>query len=82
MRFRRSVIFAALASVFLTPSLYAQRLTVRVRKGNVRSGPQTTSPIVGKIKKGEQYDVEARRGDWFKILLETGREGCVARLRM
>jgi iron(II)-dependent oxidoreductase len=77
MRFWRSVTLAALASILLTSSLCAQTLTVRVSKGNVRARPQATSPVIGKIKQGEQYDVEARQGDWFKILLETGREGWV-----
>ncbi len=39
MRFRRSVLIAALVSVLIAPSLFAQTLTVRVSRGNVRPGP-------------------------------------------
>ena len=73
----RTILLAGLAALLLASSLFAQTLTVRVPKGNVRARPQTTSPIVGKVKKGEQYNVEARQGDWFKVLLETGKEGWV-----
>ncbi len=57
--------------------LFAQSLTVRVRRGNVRSGPGDTYDVIGKVRRGQKFDVEARQGDWFKILLETGREGWV-----
>ena len=73
----RGAVFSVLGVLFLASALFAQTLTVRVPRGNVRARPATTSPIIGKIKKGEQYNVEARRGDWFKILLETGQEGWV-----
>ncbi len=75
--FARGAAVSVLGALFLSSALFAQSLTVRVPKGNVRARPETTSPIIGKIKKGERYDVEARPGDWFKILLETGREGWV-----
>jgi uncharacterized protein YraI len=67
MRYRRSVLLAVLASVLIASSLFAQTLTVQVRRGNVRSGPGDTYEVIGKV----------RRGDWFKILLETGEEGWV-----
>jgi len=75
--FARGEALSVLGVLFLASALFAQSLTVRVPKGNVRARPQTTSPIIGKIKKGERYDVESRQGDWFKILLDTGREGWV-----
>ncbi len=39
--------------------------------------PGTTFDVVGTIRAGEKYRVEDRRGDWLKILLETGQEGWV-----
>ncbi len=75
--FARGAAVSVLGVLFLSSTLFAQSLTVRVPRGNVRARPETTSPIIGKIKKGEQYDVDARQGDWFKILLETGQEGWV-----
>jgi formylglycine-generating enzyme required for sulfatase activity/uncharacterized protein YraI len=77
MRFRRSVLLAVLASVLIASSLFAQTLTVQVRRGNVRSGPGDTYEVIGKVRRGQKFDTEARRGDWFKILLETGEEGWV-----
>ncbi|MDP6088546.1 MAG: SH3 domain-containing protein, partial [Nitrospinota bacterium] len=75
--FLRSAVCFFLVAIFVVSTAQAQTLIVRVPKGNVRARPQTTSPIVGKVKRGEQYDVEVRQGDWFKILLETGEEGWV-----
>ena len=73
----RTPLIAVLASVLLASSLFAQTLTVRVSRGNVRAQPSKSSPIIGKINKGEVYDTEGRQGNWFKIRLETGREGWV-----
>lgn len=33
--------------------------------------------MIGKVRRGQKFDVEARQGDWFKVLLETGQEGWV-----
>ena len=82
MRYRRNVLIAVLASVLLVPSLFAQMLTVQVRRGNVRSGPGDTYEVIGKVRQGQKFDVEARQGDWFKIVLETSRKGCAAGLRL
>ena len=35
--------------------------------------------MVGKVRQGEKYTVESRSGDWFKILLDSGREGWIFR---
>ena len=77
MRFRRTVLIAVLASVLIAPSLFAQTLTVKVQRGNVRSGPGKSYPVIGRVQKADNFPIEARQGDWFKILLETGREGWV-----
>ena len=50
---------------------------MRVPKGNVRSGPATSYSVIGRVQKGDNFPIESRQGDWFKILLETGREGWV-----
>ena len=73
----RTILLAGLAALLLTSTLYAQTLTVQVRRGNVRSGPGDTYEVIGKVRRGQKYDTEARQGDWFKILLETGQEGWV-----
>ena len=73
----RTVLIAVLASVLIAPSLFAQTLTVKVQRGNVRSGPGKSYPVIGRVQKADNFPIEARQGDWFKILLETGREGWV-----
>ncbi len=80
MRLCRRVLLATLASLLLVSSLYAQTLTAKVRRGNVRSGPGTTYDIVGTVKTGEKYKANASQGDWFKVLLETGQKGWVYKL--
>ena len=78
---RRTVLIAVLASVLIAPSLFAQTLTVKVQRGNVRSGPGKSYPVIGRVQKADNFPIEARQGDWFKILLETGREGWVVSRR-
>ena len=73
----RGAALSVLGVLFLSSTLFAQSLTVRVGRGNVRSGPGDTYEVIGKVRRGQKFDVEARQGDWFKILLETGREGWV-----
>ena len=64
-----------LGVIFLASALFARSLTVRVGRGNVRSGPGDTHDVIGKVRRGQKFDVEARQGDWFKVLLDTGQEG-------
>ncbi|MDP6618815.1 MAG: PEGA domain-containing protein, partial [Nitrospinota bacterium] len=33
--------------------------------------------MIGRVQKGDNFPIEARKDDWFKILLETGQEGWV-----
>ena len=75
--FARGAALLVLGVLFLSSVLFAQSLTVRVGRGNVRSGPGDTYEVIGKVRRGQKCDVEARQGDWFKILLETGQEGWV-----
>ena len=75
----RTVLFAGLAWFLLVSTLFAQTLTVKVPRGNVRAGPAGTYDVVGKVWQGEKYTVESRSGDWFKILLDSGREGWIFR---
>jgi hypothetical protein len=75
--FPRVAGFSILGVLFLASALFAQSLTIRVPRGNVRARAEKTSPVIGNMRKGELYPIEARQGDWFRILLETGREGWV-----
>ena len=53
-------------------------------QGNVREGPGSAYGIVGEIRRGDRFLIIARapspKGErlWYKIRLDTGREGWVA----
>ncbi len=68
-------ILSAFLFFFLVTTATAQTLTVKVPRGNVRAGPGLTYDIVGKVTRGQEYPIEDRQGDWFKIHLEPGKEG-------
>lgn len=44
---------------------------------NVRQGPGTDQPSLGKVKKGDRLLLAEGTGEWWKIFLEDGREGWV-----
>lgn len=45
---------------------------------NVRQSPNTISSILGKVKSGDQLKVIEQSGDWYKILLPSGKQGWIA----
>jgi N-acetylmuramoyl-L-alanine amidase len=45
---------------------------------NVRSGPGTTSAVVGQVSKGDNLPVLNQSGDWYQIKLPGGNAGWVA----
>ena len=61
MRYRRTVLIAVLASVLIAPSLFAQTLMVKVQRGNVRSGPGKSYPVIGRVQKADNFPIEARQ---------------------
>ena len=75
--FARGEALSVLGVLFLASALFAQSLTVRVPKGNVRARPQTTSPIIGKIKKRRAVRCRSPSRGLVQVLLDTGREGWV-----
>lgn len=52
------------------------RVTVRNSRLNIRSGPATTYPIVGKAQPAQTLTLLGRStaGDWFQIQFETGAQ--------
>lgn len=46
-----------LGVIFLASALFARSLTVRVGRGNVRSGPGDTHDVIGKVRRGQKFDV-------------------------
>ncbi|MFQ5903104.1 MAG: trypsin-like peptidase domain-containing protein [Candidatus Binatia bacterium] len=73
----RIIVLVYLYVLLFASSLFAQTLTVKVQRGNVRSGPGLTHSVIGQVNKGEKYTIEGREGAWFKILLEDKRKGWI-----
>ena len=59
---RFAVITSILAVLLFSASLSAQTLTARVTRGNVRPGPGTSCPVVGRVRKGGNFPIEERQG--------------------
>lgn len=47
-------------------------------KTNLRSGADTSAPVITRGSQGERYPVVGQEGDWYKITLASGREAYVA----
>ncbi len=58
------------------PSPFA---VVKAETLNVRSGPTTRHPIVGKVAKGDRLDIigKNKQGTWWKVKLPNGKTGWV-----
>lgn len=51
---------------------------VNVNGLNVRSGPSTSSPVIGSVNSGTKVTIKERLGDWYKVSVKIGgsaREG-------
>lgn len=49
--------------------------TVKVSLGNVREGPTLTSPVIGKLRKGDKVKAIGEKDKWYKIRLQRGQTG-------
>jgi hypothetical protein len=54
------------------PALPAFRATVITQTANLRSGPDTSYPIVRRVQRGRLLLVEEVRGDWVKLISYRG----------
>ncbi len=54
-------------------------LIVQTNDLNVRSGPSTRYPVIGKVNKGQKLEIVGKnaRGTWWKICCVRGRQGWV-----
>jgi uncharacterized protein YgiM (DUF1202 family) len=52
-------------------------IVVRVRTLNVRSGPGTTFPVVGRYAAGRVVKVTGASADggWYRVICTNGKEG-------
>jgi SH3-like domain-containing protein len=49
--------------------------SVKVRVGNIRSGPTLMSPVIAKVKKGEQLKILDKKDDWYVVRLREDQVG-------
>ena len=54
-------------------------LVVKVDSANVRSAPNTSSRILGKVEYGELLRTLDRRSQWVRVQRESGAQGWVSR---
>lgn len=71
MRFDRvfpSILFL-LALVSIPFSAFGETKYIRITTNgvNIRSGPRTSFPIVAKGWEGDVFELQGRRGEWYKI---------------
>lgn len=45
---------------------------VNVNGLNVRSGPSTSSPVIGSVNSGTKVTIKERLGDWYKVSVKIG----------
>lgn len=59
--------------------LTAIRLSVEVRDpdghSNLREGPGTQTPVIGRVDSGQRVTLLGRSGSWWKVRTADGREG-------
>lgn len=59
--------------------LAAIRLSVEVRDpdghSNLREGPGTQTPVIGRVDSGQRVTLLGRSGSWWKVRTADGREG-------
>ena len=52
---------------------------VKARTANVRSGPSTSSPVIGKAGYGEVLKTVEHRDTWVRVQRDSGKKGWIAR---
>jgi len=73
-----SAIFAGL--LLLVPAATAvETLTITGSQAIVRAKPGVTHPVLTLAPRGAIFPVLETQGEWYKILLEDGREGWITR---
>ncbi|MEE8110194.1 MAG: PEGA domain-containing protein, partial [bacterium] len=76
MRWRIYPIACLIVFVLLSSLASAETFEVSVSRGNIRAGPSTRDDILGRVTRGEKFEVLERRGPWLKIQW-LGRDGWV-----
>ncbi len=63
--------------IALSSAAYAERMTVNVNLGNVRSGPDTDSKILWKLEKYHPLEVIKNQGPWYYFQDFEGDRGWI-----
>ncbi len=66
------------AGTTLVTVLPTDKVIIAADVANVRSGPNISSSIVETVEKGKSLPVLGQQADWYKVKLESGKEGWVA----
>lgn len=61
-----------------TASEKSQKITVLNNGSNLRAGPGTNFPVVGRANQGDSFPVVKTEGDWFQIALGDGKTAYIA----
>jgi hypothetical protein len=56
------------------PVVTASATVIRALRLNLRQGPGTTHPVVGKAQRGQELAVIGRQGRWVQVQLEDGAQ--------
>ena len=74
---RRRVAAVVLVLTLYPALLYAQDtvLTITVQSADVREGPSTGAPVVGRVSRGTVLPVERNLGSWARVAWPDARDG-------
>jgi TonB family protein len=59
------------------PAPAKQFVTVSGSSVNVRGGPSTDKPVLGRVGRGDRLETTGKSGDWYELVLADGRRGFV-----
>jgi len=77
VRYKNEEVWIADWLVDIDLSSHNIRIVITKTDVNIRQGPGTDYPVTGLTQKGQSYYAEAKRGDWIRFSLGTGRSGWV-----
>jgi SH3-like domain-containing protein len=72
------ILALALLLVFASVAISADTLTITAQQAAVRVRPDIKQAILSTVPQGAMFSLLERHQQWYKILLDDGREGWVA----
>src|SRR5690606_23585919 len=75
---RASALVAALVLLSLPAAAWAAGSgEVTARSANLRAGCSLDAAVLGSLARGAEVEILGTLGDWHRVRLEDGREGCM-----